>query len=85
MKTSNIVFRFTRRFATLIERGRAAEIREKYNVPRHIRLVLHDIVHEKHNKPTKFNIPEINRSWSINKKWNSYTDRSYSGTSSGTQ
>jgi hypothetical protein len=62
-------------FATLFERGLAAEIREKYNISEQERKVLHKIVHEKNDKPTVFTMPIINKKkLSINKKWNSHNN-----------
>ncbi len=71
-----------RTFSTIAERGLAAEIREKFNVPRHVSKILHEIVHEKNDKPTLHLIPQelIKRSrrsklWNKSHSFNGFAHR----------
>ena len=55
--------------ATNLERGRAAELREKFYVSKPERNDLNRIVHETHSKPTKIEMPQKNDSWKIKSSW----------------
>ena len=59
-----------RNFATIEERGLAAEMREKYKLPRIVLKDLHNIIHEKHSRKTSIIMPCISfKKYKIKKDW----------------
>jgi hypothetical protein len=61
-----------RNFATTLERDFTAELREKFHLPREVKKIVNNIVHEKHDKQTTLRIPKQNSKWKVRKQWNSF-------------